>query len=64
MYNPFTLQKKYDPKCIFVKKYYPELKNIPNEHLLNWDKYHNKYDICQPIVDYSLRRNLAIKFFT
>jgi len=33
--------KKYDPNCIYIKKWLPLLENIPNKHLINWDKYHS-----------------------
>lgn len=61
MYNPFTLQEKYDPDCKFVKKYLPDCHKIPNEHLLDWEKYHNLYPNMTPIVNYKDRRELAIK---
>ena len=29
--------KKYDPECIYIKKWLPHLANIPNKNLINWD---------------------------
>jgi deoxyribodipyrimidine photo-lyase len=62
MYNPFNLINKYDKECIFVKKWCPELKDIPNSHLKNWDTYCNQYNVIQPIVNYKERREKAILY--
>lgn len=28
-FNPYIQSKKYDPECLYIKKYLPELKNLP-----------------------------------
>lgn len=38
-----TTIKKFDPNCEYIKKYIPELKNVPNKELMNWDD--EKYKI-------------------
>ena len=34
-FSPWIQAKKFDPDCIFIKKYMPELKNIDNATILN-----------------------------
>ena len=36
--NPIKDLKTYDPSCEYVKKYIPELKNVNNNDIFNWDK--------------------------
>ena len=43
--------KKYDPDCIYIKKWLPHLSNIPNKHLIEYSlEYDNskKYSIPHP----------------
>lgn len=37
--------KKFDPDCIYIKKWLPHLQNIPNKDLYNWN---NKYINIHP----------------
>ena len=38
--------KKYDPNCIYIKKWIPELKDILNKELYKWDtEIYDKYKI-------------------
>jgi len=38
--------KKFDPNCEYIKKWLPELKNIPNKELYKWDEnIQKKYNI-------------------
>ena len=40
---------RFDPSAIYIKHWLPDLKNIIPKHLLDWEKYHNKYpDIKYP----------------
>lgn len=44
--RPFNVDnvniKKYDPECIYIKKWLPHLKDVPNKQLIQWNM---KYDI-------------------
>lgn len=53
IFNPWLQQKKYDPECLYIKKWIPELKNLtPKEihQLHKTPKYLNGYP--NPIVDH------------
>lgn len=53
VFNPWTQQKKYDKNCDYIKKWIPELKNVSNKDIHNWDIFYKNYDVYyEPIVDY------------
>jgi deoxyribodipyrimidine photo-lyase len=45
--------KKYDPDCIYIKKWIPELQKVPVEEIINWRKFSHtrKVNYPSPIVD-------------
>ena len=66
MYNYLKLSQKHDPDAEFIKKWIPQLKDVPATHINNWDKYHTSYlklNYPQPIVDYHERRLIANEVF-
>ena len=36
-FNPWTQQKTYDPKCIYIKKYIKELQDVDPAIIHKWD---------------------------
>ena len=42
IFNPWTQQKKFDPECVYIKKWVPELRNFPPKAIHAWyeEKYH------------------------
>ena len=36
IFNPWLQQKKFDPDCIYIKKWIPELKEISNKSIHEW----------------------------
>lgn len=56
-----SIIKKWDPECIYIKKWLPHLKDVDNKFLYNWDI---KYDTSihpKPIFDAKLRYAKWIK---
>ncbi len=53
IYNPFTQTKEIDNKCIYIKKWVKELKDIDSYDILRWDKVCKEYKGVYkcPIVD-------------
>lgn len=48
-----------DNDCEYIKKWIPELKNVPSKDILKWDKTWSKYkniNYPKPIVEYELMR--------
>jgi deoxyribodipyrimidine photo-lyase len=66
IFNPWEQAKNFDPNCEYIKKWVPELKDVSNKDILNWEttfiEYkHIKYP--KPMVDYKKQKDLAIKMF-
>jgi deoxyribodipyrimidine photo-lyase len=65
-FNPYTQSKEHDPKCEYIKKWIPELKDVPNEDIHNWDTAwvdHKDIKYPKPIVDYKEQREKSIKMY-
>jgi deoxyribodipyrimidine photo-lyase len=73
IFNPVTQSKKFDPNGQYIRKYLPELKNIPNKYIHLPSEIDNKLlvsygveigkDYPSPIVDLSLSRERALSAF-
>jgi deoxyribodipyrimidine photo-lyase len=73
IFNPVTQSKKFDPNGDYIKKYIPELKNIPSKYIHLPSEIDNELlftygveidkDYPSPIVDLSVSRERALKAF-
>ena len=68
LFNPWLQSKKFDSDCEYIKKWIPEIKNIPNNELHKWEDYYKNYDLnkinyYKPIVDYKEAREESIKMY-
>jgi deoxyribodipyrimidine photo-lyase len=66
IFNPWLQSAKYDKDCIYIKKWLPQLKHIPNKELHNWEKYFHKYNLnelnyIKPIISYEQGKQNSIK---
>lgn len=55
-----------DPECKYIKKWIPELKDVPVKDIQNWDKTWLKYKNTKypkPIVDYTLMRKEIVNIY-
>ena len=43
VFNPWRQAKIYDHDCSYIKKWIPELKDVPNIDILNWDTRYELY---------------------
>jgi deoxyribodipyrimidine photo-lyase len=67
IFNPFTQAKEHDPKCEYIKTWIPELKDVDNNIILNWEtEWENNKDIKypKPILDYSEQRKKTLDMYT
>jgi len=67
IFNPWTQSATYDPECIYIKKWIPELEHIESKHIHNWFKYHEQHletNYPAPIVDHAQQRKKFIKYYT
>ncbi len=66
IFNPWTQSKEYDPECVYIKRWLPQLKDVPNDHIHKWNVYYDKYpdiNYYKPIVDHSKQRLKFIKLY-
>jgi deoxyribodipyrimidine photo-lyase len=65
IFNPWIQSAKFDPDAVYIKKWIPELKDIPAKHLHQWDKYFNQYESAhpKPMIDYAEARSSRLKHF-
>lgn len=64
IFNPWLQQKKYDPECIYIKQWVPELKDIEPKIIHTLYKSKNKLkDYPAPIIDHKKEAQLAKKLY-
>lgn len=68
LFNPWLQSKKFDLDCEYIKKWIPELKDVKNADIHNWEKAYSKYDLSEinylkPIVSYSEGRKRSVEMY-
>ncbi len=55
IFNPWTQQSKFDPDCVYIKRWIPELSKIPSKAIHAWhleENYALSKNYPAPIVDH------------
>lgn len=64
IFNPWTQQQKFDADCIYIKRWLPELANIPAKTLHNLFKLDEALPgYVMPIVDHAEQSRIAKQLF-
>lgn len=68
LFNPWLQSKKFDSDAIYIKKWIPELENVPAKDIHDWSNAYTKYNLekikyFKPIVDYGEGREESIKMY-
>ena len=68
IFNPWTQSKQHDKDGVYIKKWLPELVEVENKHLHEWDKHCEQYlkqgtEYVKPIVDYKIQREKALEMY-
>ncbi len=58
IFNPWLQQQKFDPQCLYIKTWIPELQRFPVAVIHKWDKAPQTGDYPAPIVDHALQSQL------
>lgn len=64
IFNPWLQQKKFDPDCIYIKQWIPELADVPSKIIHTWYKQKesiNGYPIS--IVDHTIEAKKALAMY-
>ena len=65
-FNPWIQSFKHDKECIYIKKWIPELKDVPNKDIHTWNEQYNKYPNVKypkPITDYKAEIPKTLKMY-
>jgi len=65
-FNPYLQSKEHDPDCEYIKTWIPELKDIPNEDIHNWNtkwEKHKDTGYPKPIVDYAHQKQISLNMY-
>lgn len=60
IFNPWLQQKKFDPECLYIKKWIPELRKQDAQKIHNWFQEKKTFSYPDPIVDHSVESKKAI----
>ena len=66
IFNPWTQTKSYDPNCEYIKKWVPELEDVDNKDIHDWEKKYKLYKDLkypEPIVNHKEERLNTLKVY-
>ncbi|MEX1012074.1 MAG: deoxyribodipyrimidine photo-lyase [Waddliaceae bacterium] len=66
IFNPWTQSTKFDPDCLYIKKWVPELKVLPPKAIHKWYEEKNHVlapDYPPPIVDHATESKIALSLY-
>lgn len=63
IFNPWLQQKKFDPDCVYIKKWIPEIISLDSNQIHRLEKESFGLDYPRPIVDHSKEFKIAKQMF-
>ena len=63
IFNPWSQQLKFDPDCIYIKKWVPELKKEDAHTIHHWYEQEKKSHYPSPIVDHSVEAKKTLGYY-
>jgi deoxyribodipyrimidine photo-lyase len=68
LFNPMLQSQKFDGDASYIKKWLPELEEVPAKHLHDWNKHYPNYNLAElnyvaPIVDYKEARKESVEMY-
>ena len=66
VFNPWLQSKEYDNDALYIKKWIPELIDVPLKSIHNWYRDFNQFKYINyppPIIDYNEQKNKVIKMY-
>jgi deoxyribodipyrimidine photo-lyase len=68
LFNPIIQSEKFDKKAEYIKKWIPELKDVPAKDIHKWESKYIDYDVkelgyFEPIVEYKKARAESVKMY-
>jgi deoxyribodipyrimidine photo-lyase len=65
-FNPYLQSENYDSDCEYIKRWIPELKDVPSKDIHDWENTWMNYKECgypKPIVNYAEQKEISIKMY-
>jgi deoxyribodipyrimidine photo-lyase len=65
-FNPYLQAKEHDSDCEYIKTWIPELKDVDNKIILNWDtewQNHKEIKYPKPICNYTEQKEKSVKMY-
>jgi deoxyribodipyrimidine photo-lyase len=65
IFNPWLQQKRFDPECIYIKRWVPEIASLPPKaiHELHEEDMFRSVKYPRPIVEHSVQKVIAEEMF-
>jgi deoxyribodipyrimidine photo-lyase len=64
IFSPWRQTEEFDPDCIYIKTWVPELREISNKEILNWEtKWNKDVKYPKPIVNFKEQTKLALEMY-
>ncbi len=68
LFNPILQSQKFDGDAEYIKKWLPELVQIPAKELHDWSKFYQNYNLEElnyvaPVVDYKEARKKSVEMY-
>ena len=66
IFNMWRQTEEHDANCEYIKKWIPELREVPVKDILHWDTEWMKYtdgEYPKPMVDYSQQKEIVLKMY-
>jgi deoxyribodipyrimidine photo-lyase len=66
IFNPWLQAENFDPNCEYIKKWIPELKDVPVKDILNWEEKYSQYKNIKypkPMCNYQEQKEKALKMY-
>jgi deoxyribodipyrimidine photo-lyase len=66
IFNPYRQAKSFDKECEYIKKWVPELSNVPAKDILNWEEAYKKYPNIKypaPVINFAESKEKTLKMY-
>jgi deoxyribodipyrimidine photo-lyase len=63
IFNPWNQQKKFDPDCIYIKRWIPELQSLPPNLIQRWELEYDASIYPRPMLNHAAESRKAIQMF-
>jgi deoxyribodipyrimidine photo-lyase len=67
VFSPARQTESFDKECEYIKKWIPELKDVPAKDIINWETAYKKYPKVKypaPIINFAESREAGLKMYS